>query len=97
MPTRLAADVHGLRPLSRVEVVRATGRPLLSDCGLCAPLFDTLSRGLPYALRGVAAHDGATAIVHIYGNSWTAVRADSAWQLSIGSAPQPAAACWLPA
>lgn len=82
--------------LHQQHIREATGRALLSERVLCAPVFDTLLRGLPHALRGVAAADGTTATVHIDGASWTAMRRDGTWRLYSGHAPGATATVTLP-
>lgn len=81
--------------LHQQHIREATGRALLSERALCAPVFDTLLRGLPHALRGVVAPDGASATVHIDDDSWTAIRRDGLWQLCSGHAPEATATVTL--
>ncbi len=75
------------------QIREATGRRDLDDKELLFPVLDTFVRGVPYALRGAGAGDGAVVTLRIEGpagGGWSARSDDGSWKLYQGL-PQSAA------
>lgn len=69
------------------QIREATGRRLVDDLGLFAPVMATFAHGLPHALRGVERPAGTAIRVVLAGNGggeWWAVRDLSGWRLARG-------------
>jgi uncharacterized protein (TIGR03083 family) len=81
--------------LHRQQIRDALGLPDDSPHDVRHLVFDTLIRGLPYALAGHSATAGTALVVTLTGpggGDWTALSTADGWRLTVGAAdPQPAA------
>lgn len=67
------------------QIREATGRTLIDDPALFAPVLATFAYGLPHALRDVDRPDGTVLRVVLTGDGggvWWAIRDDSGWRLA---------------
>jgi len=67
------------------QIREATGREAIMTREFFFPLIDTFLRGLPYAMRGVGAAEGATIRITIQtdaGGDWFLANNDNGWSLA---------------
>ncbi len=78
----------------------ATGRPLLYEAALMAPVLETFARGLPFAFRACEAKDGTAVGVAATGpvtQHWTLRRTSGTWSLWSGHDPEAHTSIAIPA